>query len=166
MSGENTSSQPWYKEFWGWMVFAPLILVVVASCFTVFIAFYHADDVVGGRVEKKGRAYHKDFSANEFAQKLDIHGKMNFDWHTQMGEIEFDQSTNIPPHLIHFYHPFDKKFDRTFRIIINTDHFFSFQLPNKFTGKWYVALESENLPGKYWRIDTQIDFDHDHNLSF
>ena len=57
------TSKPWYREFWAWMVLAPLIAVVVVSSITVSIAVRFADDQVSDTYYKDSRMYH--FSAEQ-----------------------------------------------------------------------------------------------------
>jgi len=62
MIDTNNTEQKWYREFWAWFVFAPLIIVVLVSAVTVTLAFTGADVVVKGDYEKDGRMLKEDFS--------------------------------------------------------------------------------------------------------
>ena len=55
--------KPFYRKFWFWFVFTPLIVVVCVSLTMVTVAFRHADDVVIDNYYKEGRMINQTMGA-------------------------------------------------------------------------------------------------------
>jgi hypothetical protein len=52
-SATATLNKPWYKQFWPWFLIVLPGSVVIASLFTVYLAFHYADTVIN-------ETYYKD----------------------------------------------------------------------------------------------------------
>ncbi len=51
--------EPWYRQFWPWVIFGLPASVVVAGLITVYIAYEGADDMVIDQYYKEGLAASK-----------------------------------------------------------------------------------------------------------
>jgi len=51
---ERPAPRPWYREFWPWFIIALLSSVVIASLFTVVLAFKHSDEPASGDYKRDG----------------------------------------------------------------------------------------------------------------
>mgnify|MGYP001619987624 FL=1 len=58
---------PWYRQFWFWFVFGPLLFIIVLCGIFVFIAFKNSDDVVTDNYYKVGRMINQTLSQDEKA---------------------------------------------------------------------------------------------------
>ena len=83
--------KPWYRQFWFWFVFSPLIYIVIMCSVTVTIALKGADDVIIDNYYKEGRMINQTLEQDKRAQALGLSGDLRFDRAT--GEILLTMST-------------------------------------------------------------------------
>ena len=70
---------PWYRQFWFWFVFGPLIFIIIMCGFTVSIALKGADDVIIDNYYKEGYAINQALEQDKHAQELGLSGELHFD---------------------------------------------------------------------------------------
>lgn len=78
-------AKPWYREFWFWFVFSPLIYIIIMCSITVTIALKGADDVIIDNYYKEGRMINQALEQDRRALELGMSGDLSFDRTT--GEI-------------------------------------------------------------------------------
>ena len=71
--------KPWYRQFWFWFVFGPLIFIIIMCGFTVSIALKGADDVIIDNYYKEGRMINQALEQDKHAQSLGLSGNLRFD---------------------------------------------------------------------------------------
>lgn len=71
--------KPWYRQFWFWFVFSPLIYIVIMCSVTVTIALKGADDVIIDNYYKEGRMINQALEQDKRAQELGLSGALRFD---------------------------------------------------------------------------------------
>jgi uncharacterized protein len=71
--------KPWYRQFWFWFVFGPLIFIIIMCGFTVSIALKGADDVIIDNYYKEGRMINQALEQDKRAQELGLSGELRFD---------------------------------------------------------------------------------------
>jgi uncharacterized protein len=81
----DEASKPWYRQFWFWFVFSPLIYIVIMCSVTVTIALKGADDVIIDNYYKEGRMINQALEQDKRAQELGLSGDLGFDRTT--GEV-------------------------------------------------------------------------------
>lgn len=59
----ETTTTPWYRQFWPWFVFGLPAVVVVASIATVYLAVSNPDPVVDGNYYKHGLTINETLDA-------------------------------------------------------------------------------------------------------
>lgn len=74
----DQQAKPWYKEFWAWFVFAPLIFIVGVCGVLVTVAYSLKDDVVTDDYYKKGRMINNTFAAERAAADLGLTAEVSF----------------------------------------------------------------------------------------
>ncbi|MDF3012748.1 MAG: hypothetical protein K0Q78_952 [Cellvibrio sp.] len=77
--------KPWYRQFWFWFVFSPLIYIIIMCSVTVTIALKGADDVIIDNYYKEGRMINQALEQDKRAQELGLSGELRFDRTT--GEV-------------------------------------------------------------------------------
>jgi hypothetical protein len=77
--------KPWYRQFWFWFVFSPLIYIIIMCSVTVTIALKGADDVIIDNYYKEGRMINQALEQDKRAQELGLSGDLSFDRTT--GEV-------------------------------------------------------------------------------
>lgn len=71
--------KPWYRQFWFWFVFSPLIYIIIMCSVTVTIALKGADDVIIDNYYKEGRMINQALEQDKRAQELGLSGELRFD---------------------------------------------------------------------------------------
>ncbi|WP_280522441.1 FixH family protein [Cellvibrio mixtus] len=79
------NAKPWYREFWFWFVFSPLIYIIIMCSITVTIALKGADDVIVDNYYKEGRMINQALEQDQRARDLGLSGDLRFDRTT--GEV-------------------------------------------------------------------------------
>lgn len=106
---DNLDSEPWFKQFWPWVLIALPLASVIAGLSTLFIAVQNQDALIVEKWQKDGKAIYADNSRMEVASRLGLSGKLSFDSLT--GEVFLNlHSENeqfIPPEflLVKIVHP-------------------------------------------------------------
>lgn len=145
--------RPWYKEFWAWLVLAPLIVVIIACAITVSIAFRVADDRVDDNYFKDGRAISRNFSADTQAKHLGLKARIQLlgpgndqslaEAEGQMGArvlVDLNQPIDAQKVELSFSHPVDEQRD------------FHLQLSAQSPLKFIASLPLEQLYGSRWYV--------------
>lgn len=158
------ASKPAWKEPGFWLVMAPLLLVLVVSIGTVSLAFRVADDRVPDSYFKQGRMINKHFGEEQNALQLGIAGVVRFDFAGAEVRAEL-QGENLPGEVqLTLSHPADATRDQTLVLHRVGEREFRADLPQAFTGRWYLVLSAvpataqESTAQKNWRVTSEVDF--------
>jgi len=76
---------PWYRQFWFWFIFGPLIFIIIFCGFTVSMAYHYSDDVVTDNYYKSGLMINQTLKQDETAASLHLQAHVKFDQTT--GEV-------------------------------------------------------------------------------
>ncbi|MFA0811056.1 FixH family protein [Microbulbifer epialgicus] len=159
------TSKPWYREFWAWMVLAPLIAVVIVSSITVSLAVRHADDKVTDNYYKDGRMYHFSAEQDQRAQALQLAAMVQF----QRGEdqtvvVELNGNTDYPEKLLlTLSHPVEEDLDQHIVLSQLSVGRYSGSVTTELNSRWYLRLMPELDPEQHksaeWRLKGEINFE-------
>ncbi|RYY74073.1 MAG: hypothetical protein EOO52_14465 [Gammaproteobacteria bacterium] len=135
---------PWYRQFWFWFVFGPLIFIIILCFFTVFIAFNYSDDVVTDNYYKSGVMINQTFKQDEKAASLNLVADIKFDQAT--GEVFVDLKGNheFPRNLLLFLdNPVKSKKDQSVLLTAMSASKYRGELASPVEYSWYLALVPE-----------------------
>lgn len=165
MNSKQKNQQPAYREPWFWMVFAPLIVVVIFSCGFAYLAFVGADDRVLDDYYKQGRMINNRFAAETRARELELQGVAQFDF--DAGEVLVNlHGQQLPGELIlHFSHPAEAQQDGQTTLTRVAENAYRGGLPQQFNGSWYLIF-SAGAGDSSWRITAQADFSQSATIPF
>jgi len=163
---EEEESYAWYQQFWGWFVFAPLIVVVVASIFFVSTAFKHADDVVIDNYYQEGRTINQSFEKDMLAQALGLKGELRFDRATGEVFLQLQSDRTLVETLtLSLSHPASEKYDRHLILKRSNSLFYRGDLERDIDHSWYVRIEPIAADTESnWRLSGRIDFTQGESL--
>ena len=167
-SNLDMSGNPWYREFWAWFVFTPLIIVIIASVITVTIAFTSSDDVVIDSYYKEGKALNQDFGPQDQAQALNVQAELTLNKQDLLLNLRLNQRVTKNLRLtLTLSHPAKAEKDQIYRLPELTDDQVQ-QLPLLLTiplttlpeNRWYLRLSAfdEYSKKEFWRIQSEVDF--------
>ncbi|WP_238582506.1 FixH family protein [Cellvibrio sp. OA-2007] len=164
---DDESVKPWYRQFWFWFVFSPLIYIIIMCSVTVTIALKGADDVIIDNYYKEGRMINQALEQDKRAQALGLSGNLSFD--RTSGEVSLTianppAETALMPEklLLLMGHPVKAAKDQLITLIAIA--------PGKYRGEllvepdysWYLTLYPiddlalrKDAP---WTLSGEIDF--------
>jgi hypothetical protein len=144
--------QPWYRQFWPWVLILLPASVVVAGLATVFIAHEGADDLVIDEYYKDGLAINRKLEKIQRAQELDISASLRI-----VGE-EIQVSTRGPVSSTQLQlllsHPLESNQDFTVILVESTPGQYLGRLLSTIAPRWHWTLELAEPEG--WRLDGSI----------
>ena len=135
---------PWYRQFWFWFVFGPLIFIIILCVFTVSLAFRYSDDVVTDNYYKDGLMINQTLKQDERALALGLTATVKFD--TTAGEVfvSIHNGKDLPKQLVLFMdHPVKKTKDQYVVLDQMSDGEYRADLTSLPEFFWYLVLVSE-----------------------
>lgn len=155
----NHIARPWYKEFWAWFVFTPLIVVIIACSFTVTMAFKYKDAVVKDDYYKVGKMINAEFKPAKEAQRLGLEAQLFFDAQTQLISLSLNETEWVADEtlLLSLSHPFNEDQDYFITLKQTDSLMWKAKLPEFGEGRWYLKLAAINDYGEeYWYLQDEI----------
>jgi len=142
--------EPWYKQFWPWVLIFLPVCAVVASVSTLFIAIDNKPDMVVEDYYKKGKAINVDLTRldNAFRQAL------KFKLTVKDDNLVLEQTMGEPQQSalrLRFIHRTQKVKDFDMLLTADASGAYKADFTNKIDGKWTIQLESFD---GHWRIQT------------
>ena len=158
---------PWYRQFWFWFVFGPLIFVIVLCGFTVTTAFYYADDVVSDNYYKDGVMINQTLQQDERALALGLTAVVRFDRAT--GEVFMSVKNSkpllaaLPKQLLLFMdNPVKKTKDQQVLLQEITPGEYRAELISLPEFSWYLAVvpevDAKKRKSAEWLLNGSINF--------
>ncbi|RYZ19347.1 MAG: hypothetical protein EOO10_24475 [Chitinophagaceae bacterium] len=136
---------PWYRQFWFWFIFGPLIFIIVLCCFTVSIAFNYADDVVTDNYYKSGVMINQTFKQDEAAAALHLVAQVKFDQTTGEVIVALSGDHSFPKNLLLFLdNPVKLKKDQSVLLTEVSAGQYRGELHSPVEYSWYIALVPES----------------------
>lgn len=119
VSKEQGEGKPWYKEFWGWFVFAPLIFIACVCSVLLTVAYSLKDDVVTDDYYKKGRMINNTFAASRAASEMGLTALVNVDetGHQISVTLNAIEPVFAPVVQLVFSHPMESGLDQHFQLM-------------------------------------------------
>ena len=157
----NNVEKPWYREFWAWFVFAPLIIVIIACVITVTIAFTHRQDVVVDDYYKVGKMINQSFDADTRAAELAVEATVIID--NVSAEILVRLNSKSPLKLarltLDLSHPAESDRDQHFELNAVSVARWRQDIDHGVHGRHYVRLSAFDDQGQeLWRLHGEHNF--------
>lgn len=163
MSSEVEKVLPWYRQFWFWFVFGPLIFIIFLCVFTVSIAFRYADDVVTDNYYKDGVMINQTLQQDERASVLGLTAEVKFDVAAGEVFVSIAKGVDLPEQLLLFMdHPVKKTKDQhiVLQKIASGQYRADLSSPPEYS--WYLVLVPETDLKKRtraeWALSGEINF--------
>jgi len=168
----NTSSndemiKPWYRQFWFWFVFGPLIFIIIMCGFTVSIALSGSDDVIIDNYYNEGRMINQAFDQDKQAKALGLSANLRFDRATGEVLLTFESMPvdidQVPDKLLLFMgHPVKAAKDQEIILTSVGDGHYRGELPSEPRYSWYLTLypvtDLEQRDTAPWTLSGDINF--------
>ena len=167
MQNTTNQKQPAYKEFWFWMIMAPLLASVAVCSVLVSLAIVGGDDRVYDDYYKQGRLINNRFEAELAASDRNIRADIEFDFQTGEILLNIEGDVNAGELQLLVSHPLNAQQDQTIALRLVAPGRYRADLDRAFEGRWYVILSSGSGPDTdpLWRIASEIDFNRVHKTT-
>ncbi|AQT60137.1 FixH family protein [Cellvibrio sp. PSBB023] len=161
------NAKPWYREFWFWFVFSPLIYIIIMCSITVTIALKGADDVIVDNYYKEGRMINQALEQDQRARDLGLSGDLRFDRTT--GEVALSianapSDAGLMPDslLLMMGHPVKEEKDQLIHLKAIGPGEYRGELLTKPEYSWYLTLypigNIDLRKDAAWTLSGEIDF--------
>lgn len=149
--GKMTTSQPWYKHRWPWLLMLGPFIVVLAGIATAWIAFSAPDALVVDDYYKQGKAINQDLSRDRVAASMRLQGDLRYD--AADGKLYGTLSSHGRPLagnlLVSLVHSTQPQKDLKLTVRMDEQGRFSLPLPMLDMARWQVVIEGEQ---RDWRL--------------
>lgn len=157
-SKQHTSSKPWYKEPWPWLLMAGPAIVVVAGLTTYYIANTHGDTLVSDDYYKEGKNIELQLGRDQEAVNRHIRAQILVSPGSDQAKVFISGKFN-PQETIKllWLHPTQKQWDQA--VTLKRDEgvpmsgdkvtYSAAFKPLHPSNHWYVRVEDEK---QQWRV--------------
>lgn len=151
----QTVITPWYRQFWPWLVFSPMLFVVPAGIWMIYISVVTSDGFVTDNVYKDGRSYVVSTEADDLAREFQLGAQMQM-----IGDrisLRLDGDLDSMPQALSLLFVFDAHAQRDVRVELNRtpDGRFTGQLPEAIEGERSLLLQPL-VDEPNWRLHGQV----------
>lgn len=142
----DSQAKPWYKEFWAWFVFAPLIFIMGVCTVLLTVAYSLKDDVVSDDYYKKGRMINHSFAAERKAKELGLVAEIVINEAEGKIRVNLSGKERVFAPLIQltFSHPMESGLDQSFELPMlpgaSQPAVFETDIDELYTGRRYIRL--------------------------
>ena len=142
--------RPWYREPWPWILAAGPFIVVVAACYTAWLAVKSNDGLVTEDYYRKGLSANQTIASSEQATRMGLVAGVRIAGDTLAVRLDArDKSFVMPPTLaLTISHPTRAGLDQS-RLLGRNGDLYSGEVRLPAAGHWLVLLEDER---KTWRL--------------
>jgi uncharacterized protein len=147
---DSIAARPWYREPWPWILAAGPFIVVIAACYTAWLAVKSNDGLVTDDYYRKGLSANQTIARSEEAAKMGLVAGIRVSEDLLSVRLHASgKSFVMPPTLVvTITHPTRAGLDQS-RVLVRSGDSYAgeFRLPA--AGHWLVLLEDER---KTWRL--------------
>ncbi|HEY9036176.1 MAG TPA: FixH family protein [Pseudomonadales bacterium] len=146
------AGQPWYRQFWPWLLIGLPATAVIACIITIVIAIRHTDPVVSGDWYKDGMAINQLQERDTAARDLGLQAFIKPDGEQGL-IVTLTATTPLPERVqMTLHHPTRDDADITRIVLLEDGVARTGPLPIADINHWYVNIESlpDEIPS--WRI--------------
>ena len=146
-------SIPWYRQFWPWFLILLPASVVVASLYTMYIAYRGADDLVVDEYYKDGLAINRQIEKEQRSLQLGISARPTF-----AGDhvtVQIAGPVDAASLNLLLSHPLEADRDFAVKLARIAPGIYQAVLPAAVAPHWHWTLTPDQLDG--WRLDGDIE---------
>lgn len=164
------SSELWYRQFWPWFLIALPASVVVASIYTVGLAFRSADTLIEDDYYKEGLAINQSIAREQMAIDMGLKGYIEIyqgaDSITQLRVLL--EGSGASALSLKLNHPFEMKLDQHLLLLPTEEpNLYQTSAPVPLQ-RWYLEFTTDTGVDseQNWRIQLEHDFRDSNKVSF
>jgi len=141
-TGRSTAVRPWYREPWPWLIMSGPALVVIAGCYTLWLAVTTSDGLVADDYYKRGLAINQTLTRERAAAEAHYAARVMLA--ADGGRVRVLLSGNSMPAAItlRLMHPTRAGLDRSTTLeYAGSGGIYEGALDVPAAGRWHVSLE-------------------------
>lgn len=151
-------SSPWYREPWVWGVISGPALVVIAGCYTLWLAIASNDGLVADDYYKRGLAINQTLTRERAALDARYEARLMFAPASERVRILLTGRTLPSGLTLTLLHPTRAGLDYAVRLAGRGEGVFEGPLSLPAAGRWRVAVEDEHAT---WRLTGEVELPAD-----
>ena len=155
-------TQPWYRQFWPWLLISIPAATVVAGFATIWLATKEPVALVHDDYYQEGLSVIRDLSMDRVANELNLSTQLSFDSsaHSTVAVVSGQyRGTELK---LAFIHPVKISLDQSIMLQKQADGSFRGPLPVTLD-RWYLELENAGSAAS-WRLKGEIDLRKSHTV--
>ena len=156
----NQDSAPWYKQIWLWLVLAPLIMVIGASFFMIYLAISSSDGVVVDNFYKDGLAIKVREQQDEYALQRNIKAELKIE--NQQINLQLSGHLEVLPAQLKLQIIFPTLASKDVNVILTeSGGMYTGALPETLEGRRQLQIQpigESNQEDDYWRLHGETVF--------
>jgi len=142
-------ARPWYREPWPWLIMSGPALVVVAGCYTLWLAVSSSDGLVADDYYKQGLAINKTLTRERAAIAAHYEARVMFAPGGDRVRITLTGRELPPAVMLRLMHPTRAGLDYAVRLEAAGGGVYEGALALPASGRWRLSLEDTQAT---WRL--------------
>lgn len=150
---QEAAATPWYRDRWPWLIISGPALVVIAGCYTMWLAVVSNDGLVADDYYKRGLAINQTLTRDRAALAAEYEARVMFA--PEAGRVRvLLTGRDLPPALtLRLAHPTRAGLDYTAQLVGAGGGVYEGAVAPADTGRWRIALEDERGT---WRLTGEL----------
>ncbi len=154
-------SQPWYRQFWPWVLIGLPMSAVIAGIITVIIAVSNRDSLVVGDYYKQGKAINLQREAGQRAAALGLDALLRFDGNGRALQL-LATGEQMPDQLhLQLLHPTHADRDRSLQLQRDASGYNAELAVPLQKARWYLRLQPTDAR---WRLSGELNYPHSRSV--
>lgn len=154
----NKDTTPWYKQFWPWFILSPLLIVICAGFWMLYMAIVTNDGVIVDNFYKDGLGIEVRTEQDALARNLGLNA--NLDWSSQQLRLQLRGVNTGYPNQLSLLVVFPTKSSRDVEIVLAHQGagIYTGKIPEPITGKRQLQLQPiVDTDEAQWRLHAQVE---------
>ena len=145
--------KPWYREPWPWILMTGPFIVIIAACYTGWLAYAYGDPLVTDDYYRKGLQVEHTIASSERAKALALQAKVSLRNDTLHLTLRAQNPFVLPEGLrVTLSHPTRAGLDQNFALsLLGGTYVGRLQVPQ--SGHWILLLEDDL---QTWRLLAKV----------
>ncbi|GJM05259.1 MAG: hypothetical protein DHS20C09_12500 [marine bacterium B5-7] len=150
----NEPAQPWFKEYYVWLIIFFPLLAIIGGIITSIIAIKSDDGLVVDDYYKQGLEINRTLERDRAASNYQLDADINIINKQDIILIELKAGSNFkfPPGIrVSFLNATRSGLDKTINLLLTENNVYRGDLSKLSPGKWYAHIEYND-----WRLTKEI----------
>ena len=155
MTNKETMPEPWWRQFWPWLLILLPGSVVIAGLVTLKISIQGADSLVRDDYYKEGLGINLRLAQDQTARHLNLSASLEINSNEKMISINLGGDLEPLPHVLlaDFIHPNDAKHDFSLSLSRQNTNRYQATLPvDQLSHRWHIQLRDQAALDSGWRL--------------